>query len=138
MATRPLLLLLDGHSSHYTLDLIRAAAKEQVIIFCLPPHTTADSQPLDTSCFGPLKKYWTQACRDYMFANPGHVVTKYAFSELFAKAWCKGMSIDNITAGFRKTGVYPFNPQAILSNLPCFDESQTAERTGMFSPYASD
>jgi len=54
---RPLLLMLDGHSSHYTLELVKVAAAENVILFCLPPHTTADSQLLDTSCFGPLKTY---------------------------------------------------------------------------------
>lgn len=28
------------------------------------------------------------------------------------------MSIDNICAGFKKSGVYPFNPEAILKNCP--------------------
>ena len=28
----PLLFLLDGHSSHYTLDLVKAAAEKDVII----------------------------------------------------------------------------------------------------------
>jgi len=42
----PLLLILDGHSSHYTLELIKAAAAENMIIFCLPLHTTADSHKL--------------------------------------------------------------------------------------------
>ena len=36
----PLLLLLDGHSSHYRPDTIRLAAKEKVIIFALPSNTT--------------------------------------------------------------------------------------------------
>ena len=59
VSERPLLLLLDGHSSRYILKkLVKAATEKDVIIFCLPPHTTADSQPLDTSCFGPLKTYW--------------------------------------------------------------------------------
>ena len=70
VAHRPLLLLLDGHSSHYTLELIKSAAENDVIIFCLPPHTTADSQPLDTCCFGPLKVYWSEVCREFMFRNP--------------------------------------------------------------------
>ena len=55
-------VILDGHSSHYTLDLVKTAAAKNVILFCLPPHTTADSQPLGTSCFGPLKKYWYEVC----------------------------------------------------------------------------
>ena len=37
------MLLLDSHSSHYILELVKLAAKHHVVIFCLPPHTTADS-----------------------------------------------------------------------------------------------
>ena len=109
VSSRPLLLLLDGHSSHYTLDLVKTAAEHEVVIFCLPPHTTADSQPLDTSCFGPLKTFWSEACRKYLASNPGRVITKFPFSYLFSDAWCKGMSINNIVSGFRNTGVCPFN-----------------------------
>jgi len=53
IASRPLSLLLDGHSSHYTLELVKLAAEHDVILFCLPPRTTADTQPLNTSCFKP-------------------------------------------------------------------------------------
>ena len=42
--TRPLLLLLDGHSSHYNIECIHEAALEGVIIFCLPPHMTHITQ----------------------------------------------------------------------------------------------
>ena len=45
--TRPVLLLLDGHSSHYSPVTIKIAAENQVILFALPPHTTHVSQPLD-------------------------------------------------------------------------------------------
>ena len=38
-SARPILLLLDGHSSHYCPDTIRLAAREQVILFTLPPNT---------------------------------------------------------------------------------------------------
>ncbi len=86
VSCRPLILMLDGHSSHYTLELIKLAAENDVIIFCLPPHTTADSQPLDIGCFGPLKVYWSEVCRQFMFNNPGRVVSKLYFSKLFAQA----------------------------------------------------
>ena len=55
---RPLLLLMDGHSSHYCPEMIRSAAQEQVLLFTLPPNTTHLSQPLDKGCFGPLKLEW--------------------------------------------------------------------------------
>ena len=64
---RPLLLLLDGHSSHYSPSTIRSAAKEQVIVFTLPPHTTHLSQPLDRGCFAPLKVAWRQVCHQYTY-----------------------------------------------------------------------
>ena len=51
----PVLLLMDGHSSHICPDMIRMAAKKKVILFTLPPNTTHLTQPLDKGCFGPLK-----------------------------------------------------------------------------------
>ena len=46
---------MDGHSTHYQPSVIFKAAEEHVILFCLPPHTTHLTQPLDKGCFGPLK-----------------------------------------------------------------------------------
>ena len=117
VSERPLLLLLDGHSSHYIIDLVKAAAEKDVIIFCLPPHTTADSQPLDTSFFSPLKTYWFEICHQYLFDNPSRVITKFQFSSLFAQAWSKGMNINNIVSGFRSAGIYPFAPNIILDKF---------------------
>jgi hypothetical protein len=112
-AVRPLLLLLDGHSSHYCPDTIRLAAQEKVILFTLPPNTTHLTQPLDKGCFAPLKAAWKQECHQYVVEHPGQAVTKFQFSRLFAKAWACGMTMSNIIAGFRVTGVYPLNRNAI-------------------------
>ena len=119
------MLVLDGHSSHYTLELVKTVAENDVVLFCLPPHTTADSQPLDTCCFCPLKTYWGEICRQFVFSNPGRAITKFLFSKLFSEAWSKGMSINNIVSGFRCTGIYPFNPGVILHKLPKDSEQKT-------------
>ena len=47
---RPVALLMDGHSSHYCPETIRMAAKQQVVLCTLPPHTTHLTQPLDSGC----------------------------------------------------------------------------------------
>jgi hypothetical protein len=60
-AVRHLLLLLDGHTSHYNTSMVKMAAKEKVIIFCLPLHTTHIAQPLDVSGFSALKTVWHQS-----------------------------------------------------------------------------
>ena len=53
----PLLLLLDGHSSHYTPSVISKAAEEGIIMFCLPPNSTHLTQHLDKGCCLILKRY---------------------------------------------------------------------------------
>ncbi len=71
---RPLLLLMDGHSSHYHPSVIHRAAEKKVVMFCLPPHS---SHPLDKRCFGPLKVHWRKECWEYTISHPGRVVTRY-------------------------------------------------------------
>lgn len=54
-ANRPVLLIMDNHDSHTTLDLIECARENHVELLGLPPHTTHILQPLDVSINGPLK-----------------------------------------------------------------------------------
>lgn len=49
-----ILLLYDGHGSHNTIELIELVCEHNIILFCLPPHTTHKLQPLDVNVFGPF------------------------------------------------------------------------------------
>ena len=73
ISQRPLLLLLDGHSSHFEPNSIQFAKDNQVTIFCLPPHTTHECQ-LDCSLFGPFKRHWQEACHKFYQTNPSKVI----------------------------------------------------------------
>jgi len=135
---RPLLLLLDGHSSDYNPSAICAAAKEQIILFTLPPHTTHLTQPLDRGCFGPLKTAWRSACHDYMRKNPGKVISKFSFNTVFSEAYKKSMIMDNIISSFRVTGIYPLDKSKVLDKCSV-QESSLAEESGIaFLPLYSD
>ena len=112
-SARPVLLILDGHSSHYCPEFVKLAAHEQVLVFVLPPHTSHLSQPLDRGCFSPLKSYWKRVCHKFHTANPGRNITSYDFVNLFAEAWSSAMTINNIIASFKVTGIYPFDRLAI-------------------------
>lgn len=101
------------------------AREEEVVIFCLPPHTTQDSQPLDTSVFGPLKRHWTDVCHKRLQSNPGMVISKYNFSEVFSEAWMKALTPGNIVSGFKKCGIYPFNRDAI----PVSEEAMSTDES---------
>lgn len=113
VGSRPLLLVLDGHSTHYQPELIKYCLDSDVILMCLPPHTTHESQPLDSSVFKPLKQNWQNACHRFVEKNPGRVITKYDFSPLLHEAWGNTMVPNNIISGFRRSGIYPFNPSAL-------------------------
>jgi len=113
VSARPLLLLLDGHSTHYNHELIQTAREKGVIMLCLPPHTTHQAQPLDCCVFSPLKLQWRTVCHEFIQKNPGCVITKFNFNSLFSKAWLNALSPVNLISGFQKCGVYPFNALAI-------------------------
>ena len=51
-STRPILLLLDGHSTHYNPAFVKKAAHEKVIVFCLPPNTTHLTHSIDKGVLG--------------------------------------------------------------------------------------
>ena len=111
--SRPIILFLDGHSSHYQPAVVRKAAASKVILFCLPPHTTHLLQPLDRSCFSPLKAAWNAECQLFTSCNPGKVVNRYNFIQLLSQAWARAMNPDNIKSGFRVTGICPFNRDVV-------------------------
>ena len=56
---RPLLLLIfDGLLTHVSIPVISKAIEENIHIIKFPPHVTHVLQPLDVTCFGPLKRNW--------------------------------------------------------------------------------
>ena len=112
-ASRPLILFMDGHSSHYCPDTLALAAENGIIVFMLPPNTTHLTQPLDKGVFGPFKQHWSRVCHDFKISHPGQVICDYNFCRLFSKAWLESMTTSNIVAGFRTTGIYPLDRDAI-------------------------
>lgn len=58
-----ILLIMDNHEAHICLQVIKYAKENNVILLTLPPHTSHKLQPLDRSVYGPLKRYYNDACR---------------------------------------------------------------------------
>ena len=53
--TRPVLLIMDGHGTHMSIELIELAQSNGVHLLCLPSHTTRILQPLDVGSFKSFK-----------------------------------------------------------------------------------
>ena len=111
--SRPVLLLLDGHASHMSIEATELARSNQVHILCIPAHTTHLLQPLDVGVFKSLKSNYYKACRKYIVDHPGRVITTDLIASLVAVAWPKSVTPINIMPGFKKCGVYPLNPGEI-------------------------
>ena len=78
---RPVLLFIDGHASHVNLDVIDLARENDIILFCLPPHTTHALQPLDVSVFKSLKSHFSKAIHALSLVND-FVVSKRHFARV--------------------------------------------------------
>ena len=50
VSSRPLLLILDGHKTHYQPHICQEAKKRKVIIFCLPPILRTYPSPWIRAC----------------------------------------------------------------------------------------
>lgn len=105
----PVLLILDGHSSHTkNLNLIIKAKENNCILLSLPSHCSHKLQPLDISFFKSLNTYYNSEVQTWLRNHPGRVVTEFHIAELFNEAYGKAASTRNGSSGFEKAGIYPF------------------------------
>jgi len=93
-------------------DLLDYCLTNKILPLCLPAHTSHILQPLDVSIFSPMGTYYAQEVNKLRVP-----VDKDQFPNLIAHAHVKGFSKANIRAGFRASGIYPYNPAIILDTL---------------------
>jgi hypothetical protein len=105
-------LILDGHSSHYTPELLEYARDHNIMILGYPPHCTHALQGLDVVCFARMKETWKQVIIDFEALHRAKV-TKADFTGLFGKAYQTAFTKETIEAAFRVTGVFPFDRSVI-------------------------
>lgn len=99
---------VDGHASHLSLTLIEKAREAQITLLKLPPKTTDMLQPLDVSCFFPVKKAWNTHLQNQISASAGmNHVDKKNFVDILTTVWRQGLSEENVKAGFEATGLFP-------------------------------
>lgn len=110
---RPQVLILDSHHSHETLSLLEEAAKNEIHVLAIPPHTTHYLCPLDRCVFGPFMKEYNKVCTEYMSAKPDNMINKESVPALISNAYSKAFTRTNIVSGFEATGIFHWNPLAI-------------------------
>jgi hypothetical protein len=125
------LVILDGHSSRFTIEVIQFLDDEGVDVIVLPTHCTHVLQPFDVGIPSPLKAYLAQFFHksDLMiteeatlelannFVMPHWVAGKQkVLFQAFIWAWDTATTVHNIASAFKKAGIIPLDIEAPLQN----------------------
>lgn len=105
----PIILTMDDHESHVSVDTMEYAKEHGVQAMTLPPHTSHKTQPLDRSVFGPLKNYFNGEANSWMMRNPGKPLIRYQIAQLVGAAMTKAACPTYITSSFKASAIWPFN-----------------------------
>lgn len=109
----PCVLVFDGAACHLDLSIVDISDSLGIYLYCLPSNTTHELQPLDKAVYRSFEHHWDAEVLLFMDQNRDKKLTKARFNVILSSVWSKCMTHSNITSGFRATGLYPFNPQAI-------------------------
>ncbi|KAK7171404.1 hypothetical protein R3I93_003875 [Phoxinus phoxinus] len=102
------LLILDNHPSHLSIEGVNFCRKNGIVLLSLPPHCSHKMQPLDRTVYGPLKKAVNSACDSWMKSHPGMTMTIYDIPGIVKESLPVSATPSNVQEGFRCTGIWPF------------------------------
>ena len=112
---KPILLIYDGHGSHNSAELIRLARANNIILFCLPPHTTHKLQPLDVGVFGPFQRAWLERCEE-IIEDTGEEMSREAFVSEYIAVRHDTFKERTILQAWKKSGAWPINPNVFTDD----------------------
>ncbi len=99
--SRPVLLILDGHASHVSIQVIEFARSNMVPMLCLPARTTHQLQPMDISV-----SFYYKACKRYMTDHPGRVMIMGTSSSYYTPSDVQAYSVQQACSLHRRGGIF--------------------------------
>lgn len=139
----PVLILLDGHNSHKTLDVINFCREHNIHLISSPPHTTHKLQPLDRTFIKSFKNVYHERCDMWIRANAGTRITDYDIAGLVGEAFTKVARLDIAVSGFKCTGIYHFDKNIFsdidyllcdVTNIPLAETRNQPDRNNRTTP----
>ena len=64
-----------------------------------------------------MQKIFNNKAQKWLLKNPGRVISKFEIAEIASSAYTLALTPTNLISGFRKSGIYPYNNQAITSEM---------------------
>jgi len=109
----PVAVFFDGHKSHISLPLSEICLMHEVILVYLIAQATHILQPLDISFIKALKSFWKTEVHIYRLEHKGRSPCKEDIPKLIQKILDKLNFSSTSQNGFRKCGIFPFDPDAV-------------------------
>ncbi|XP_046667355.1 uncharacterized protein LOC124359039 [Homalodisca vitripennis] len=125
----PVLLILDNHESHCTLDAILYARDNGICIVTIPPHCSHRVQPLDVSILGPFKQNLATVQNNWLTNNPGSKLSIHDLAGLASKAFNLAFTRKNILKGFEECGIWPYSTTVFTDEDFPFSEAMITSST---------
>jgi hypothetical protein len=117
---RPVLLLIDGFSGHISIEALKFAKDNNIIIYCLLANATNVLQPCDVAVFQPMKTFYKEEVKAWQSAAEfNSVLTQKDFPKVLRKMLHR-VKPEIIRSGFEATGIFPFGYDKLktLHKLP--------------------
>ena len=113
----PIVLFMDGRTSHINFAVTDFCHKHGIILYCFPAHGSNDLQPLDDCVFGPLETAWNKSVDQFKLLFQ-ILPTGNQFFQVFDQAWkATTASSQRIVSGFRSTGLVPWDLEHVLRQV---------------------
>ena len=87
--------------------------QRDVKVMAIKAHASHLTQPLDKNPFAAFKEEFNTSLRKFNRRVGGRSIKKEEYFSVFNIAWARAMTSKNIMAGFKCTGIWPPNRQAI-------------------------
>jgi hypothetical protein len=114
---KPRVLICDGFETHETLEILEFCFENNIILCRLPSHTSHKLQPCDVAVFASIKAAYRDQV-DRLERGGVNTIGKQHFTSLFSPARERAFTPNNIKAGFAASGLFPFNPDRVLRDMP--------------------
>jgi len=115
---QPRLLVFDGHGSHITYQFVSYCLSHNILLLCLPSHSTHLLQPLDVGLFSPYQHYYGIEVDNYVRSGKNIVgIKKSVFLPFLTAARNQTFSPHNILQSFISTGIWPLNARRVLGKI---------------------
>lgn len=114
---KPRVLICDGFDTHEILEIMEYCFENNIILCRLPSHSSHKLQPCDVSVFAPLKDAYRDQVERLERGCVGKIGKEH-FIYLYSPARERALTSRNIRAGWARAGLFPFNPDRVLSTTP--------------------